>query len=279
MAGEGKEEQQDEPPPRPRQQGVFAMRGIKVMGAALVAALALGAGTASAQSKSSGRKAQEKKAAEIPVCQKKLGTIAVVEPDNNWWQALGLGTPEAVIKLFTMKSGCFGLVDRGKGLASRNIERALADSGELQRGSNIGRRQVKAADYFIVPDLVSKNENSGGGGLAGIAGGLIGGTFGALAGGLSTSSKEATVVLTLVNARTTEQERISEGYFRKKDLKWAAGGGGGWWGGFGGVGGGGYSNTEIGQVITLAYLDAYVKLVNDLGGLPVDPSAAAPKAE
>lgn len=258
------------------------MRTYLKMGWSIAAAVVAitGATGAAADSKSSGRKAQEKSAAEIPVCQKKLGTIAVVEPDTNWWQQLGLGSPEAVIKLFAMKSGCFGLVDRGKGLASRNIERALADSGELQVNSNIGKRQVKAADYFIVPDLVSKNERSGGGGIGAIAGGLLGSrTLGVLAGGLSTSSKEASVVLTLVNARTTEQERIAEGYFRKKDLSWAAGGGGGWWSGFGAVGGGGYANTEIGQVITLAYLDAFKTLVGDLGGLPVDPSAAAPLAQ
>src|SRR3546814_1703361 len=71
-----------------------------------------------------------------------------------------------------MKSGCFGLVDRGKGLANRNIERALADSGELQRGSNIGRAQVKAADYFVVPDIVTQNSNSGGNALGGVLGGL-----------------------------------------------------------------------------------------------------------
>nr|WP_243451884.1 CsgG/HfaB family protein [Sphingosinicella soli] len=242
--------------------------------------MTVASGTASAQSQSSARKAQNKSMQEIPVCQKRLGTISVVEPDTNWWQQLGLGSPEAIIKLFVMKSGCFGLVDRGKGLASRNIERALADSGELQRGSNIGRAQVKAADYFIVPDLVSKNENSGGGGIGAIAGGLLGSrTLGMLAGGLSTKSKEASVMLTLVNSRTTEQERLTEGYFRKKDLSWAAGGGGGWWGGFGGAGGGGYANTEIGQVITLAYLDAYKQLVMQLGGLPVDPSAAAPVAQ
>lgn len=255
------------------------MRNIVRFGVGAVLAM-LAVTPAAAQSQSSGRKAQVKSMQEIPVCQKRLGTIAIVEPDNNWWQALGLGSPEAVLKLFVMKSGCFGLVDRNKGLASRNIERALADSGELQQNSNIGKRQVKAADYFVVPDLVSKNENSGGGGFGGLAGGLLGSrTLGVIAGGLSTSSKEASVVLTLVNARTTEQERIAEGYFRKKDLKWAAGGGGGWWGGFGGGGGGGYANTEIGQVITLAYLEAFKTLVNDLGGLPVDPSAAAPKAE
>jgi len=216
---------------------------------------------------------------EIPICQKRLGTIAVIEPDNNWWQALGLGSPEAVIKMFVMKSGCFGLVDRNKGLQGRNIERALADNGELQGGSNIGRGQVKAADYFIVPDIVSKNSDSGGGNIGGALGGFLGGsTFGAIAGGISIKKKEANVLLTLVNARTTEQERMTEGYYRKTDVGFGAGGGAGWWGGFAALGGGGYANTDIGQVIVLAYLDAYKQLVTQLGGLPIDPSAAAPQA-
>ncbi|MGS1017809.1 CsgG/HfaB family protein [Allosphingosinicella humi] len=245
---------------------------------AAVAALAVAASPAAAFDKSSGRKAQEKAQAQIPVCTKKLGTIAVVEPDNNWWQGLGLGSPEAIIKVFVMKSGCFGLVDRNKGLASRNIERALADSGELQAQSNIGRGQVKAADYFIVPDIVSRNANSGGGGVGAALGGMLGGgLFGAVAGGLSVSKKEANVTLTLVNSRTTEQERLTEGYARKSD--WSFGGGaGGFWGGFAGVGGGGYQNTDIGQVIVLAYLNAYTDLITQLGGLPENPSAAAPVA-
>ena len=243
----------------------------------LAAAVSMIASPALAESKSSGRKAQEKGQAEIPVCTQKLGTIAIVEPDNNWWQALGLGSPEAVIKLFVMKSGCFGLVDRNKGLAGRNIERALADNGELQEGSNIGRGQVKAADYFIVPDIVSKNENSGGGNIGGALGGMLGGsTFGAIAGGISIKKKEANVLLTLVNARTTEQERMTEGYARKTDIGFGGGGGAGWWGGFAAIGGSGYQNTEIGQVIVLAYLDAYKDLVTQLGGLPANPSAAAP---
>jgi len=239
--------------------------------AALMTTSALGAEA------SSGRKAQEKGTAEIPVCGKRLGTAAVVEPDNNWWQSLGLGSPEAIIKVFIMKSGCFGLVDRGKGLASRAVERALADSGELQTNSNIGKRQVKAADYSIVPDLVTKNANSGGNALGGMLGGMLGGTFGAIAGGINVKKKEANVTLTLVNMRTTEMELLTEGYARKSDLSFGAGGGAGWWGGFGAVGGGGYQNTEIGQIIVLAYLDAYKKLVMQLGGQPV--YAAAPPAQ
>lgn len=246
-----------------------------MLAASTVAVLATGLATPAAAE--SARKMQEKKTAELPTCTRKLGTIAVVEPDNNWWQALGLGSPEAIIKMFVMKSGCFGMVDRNKGLSSRNIERALADQGELQQNSNIGRAQVKAADYFIVPDIVTKNNNAGGMNIGGALGGMFGG-WGGVVGGLSVKKKEANVMLTLVNARTTEQERMSEGFAKKQDIGFSGGGWGGGWGGWGGAEAGGYANTDIGQVIVLAYLDAYTRLVRDLGGLPENASAAAPQA-
>ena len=50
----------------------------------------------------------------------------------------------------------------------------MADKGELQRGSNMGAGQVKAADYFLQPDIVSTNKNSGGGGAGAAVGGLLG---------------------------------------------------------------------------------------------------------
>jgi curli biogenesis system outer membrane secretion channel CsgG len=178
-----------------------------------------------------------------------------------------------------MKSGCFGLVDRSKGMASRNMERAMADNGDLQHGSNVGKFQVKSADYFIVPDIVSKNAHSGGGGFGGMMGGMLGGSLGGMIGGaISIKKKEANVLLTLTNARTTEQERIEEGYFRKTDIGFGGGGGLFGGGGFGGAAGGGYQDTDIGQVLVLAYLNAYTKLVTDLGGLPDNASAAAPEA-
>ena len=243
------------------------------------------AGTAPAVAKeatdrSSAKKAQDRGVAEIPVCTKRLGTIAIVEPETKWWSELGVSSPEALIKFFVMKSGCFGLVDRGGGLAARAVERALGDSGELQRGSNIGKRQVKAADYVVVPDIVSRNSNSGGMGVAGALGGFLGGrTVGGLLGGLRISKKEANVTLSLVNVRTTEIESLSEGYYRKSDLSWGAGGGAWWGGGLAAAGGGSYTNSDIGQVIVLAYLDAYKKMVGTLGGLPDNASDAAPKAE
>lgn len=233
-----------------------------------------------ANDRSSAKKAQDKGVAEIPVCTKRLGTIAIMEPETKWWTELGVSSPEALIKFFVMKSGCFGLVDRGGGLAARAVERELADSGELQQGSNIGKRQVKAADYVVVPDIVSRNSNSGGMGVAGALGGFLGGrTIGGLLGGLKISKKEASVTLSLVNVRTTEIETLAEGYYRKSDLSWGGGGGAWWGGGLAAAGGGSYTNSDIGQVIVLAYLDAYKKMVTQLGGLPENASDAAPKAE
>ncbi len=252
-----------------------------ILSALLTGAMMASAAPAAAkEDKSSAKKAQDKNMTEIPVCTRKLGSVAVTEPETKWWSELGLSNPEAVIKFFVQKSGCFSLVDRGGGLAARAVERALADSGELQEGSNIGKRQVKAADYVIVPDIISRNSNSGGSGIAGGLAGALGGRFiGGLVGGLKVSKKEASVSLSVVNVRTTEIAALSEGYYRKSDLSWGAGGGAWWGGGLAGAGGGSYQNSDIGQVIVLAYLDAYKKMVGELGGLPENASAAAPQAQ
>jgi hypothetical protein len=256
----------------------------KIVFALAASAIAMTGSTAMAQDRSSARKQQEKGQQQIPRCSRNLGTVAIVEPDNQWWREMSLGSPEAILRIFVQQSGCFTLVNRGRSLENRAMERALADSGELQRGSNIGRGQVKAADYFLQPDIVTANRNSGGGGVGGVlgsvGGGLFGRGFGAVMGGINVKKGEANVTLSLVNARTTVEEALTEGYARKSDVSWGAGGGGGsFWGTFGGAAGGGYQNTQIGQIIVLAYLDSYTKLVTQMGGLPVNASAAAPQAE
>lgn len=252
----------------------------KLIGGAVALAISTMATPGFAKDESSARKQQSQGTAEIPRCNRNLGTVAIVEPDNQWWRELSLGSPEAIIKIFVQRSGCFSLVNRGRAMESRSMERALADQGELQEGSNLGRGQVKAADYFLQPDIVSTNSNSGGGGVGGFLGNFVGGPIGALAGGISVKKGEANVTLSIVNARTTVEEALTEGYARKSDLSWGAGGGGLFGGGvFGGVAGGGYQDTKIGQIIVLAYLDAYTKLVDQLGGLPDDAAAAAPQAK
>jgi curli biogenesis system outer membrane secretion channel CsgG len=245
--------------------------------AAAIAAAALCSVPAAAQTSntkaSESRKMQTNAMQQIPQCARPIGVLAIVEPETQWWRELNLGSPEAVIKVFVQNSHCFTIVNRGRSMASRAMERAMADQGELQAGSNLGKGQVKAADYFLEPNIVSANKNSGGGGIgaaAGALGGLFGGGgafVGGIVGGINVKKGEANVTLSVVNARTTE-EYVVEGYARKKDISWGAGGGGGWWGGFAAAGATGYQNTEIGQVIVLAYLDAYTKLVGQLGGIP-----------
>jgi curli biogenesis system outer membrane secretion channel CsgG len=242
--------------------------------AAVGAAFAL-ASSLPAQAASIGEKTAEKQA-EIPNCSHKIGTLAVHEPQNRWWEGLGLESPEALLKVFVMKSGCFTLVDRGAGFAMAQQERALASGGALQQGSNVGMGQVKAADYILVPDIVSKNGNASGTNVGGILGGFIGGGVGALVSNINISSKTADVVLTITNVRTSEQQAMEEGHGSKTDVGLGFGGGWGGWGGFGGAGISNYQNTAIGQVVVLAYIEAYTKLVGDLGGLSAQASADAP---
>ena len=236
--------------------------------AALVAASPIAAKQKSAQ------EIRAEKSAEIPVCSKSLGAIAVIEPETNWWTGQQLASPAALIKVFVSKSRCFTLVDRGKGMAAMQAERELASGGELRGRSNIGKGQIKAADYVLIPDLVSQNSDAGGNAIAGVLGGLIGNrTVGALVGGINIKKKSADVVLTVTDVRSSEQVAMVEGSAKKTDLGWGAGGGV-FRGGFAGAGATGYANTEIGQVVTLAYLQAYTDLIAQLGGLPDNASAA-----
>ena len=257
----------------------------KFISGAIAFALIAGGSTAFAADRgSSGRQAQARGTQDIPICSRNLGTLAIVEPDTQWWRDYNLGSPEAILKVFVQRSGCFTMVNRGRSMQSRAMERALADDGELQSGSNLGKRQVRAADYFLEPNIVSANRNSGGGGVGaalGGIGGMFGGfgrTVGAIAGGINVKKGEANVTLSVVNARTTEEMALTEGYARKSDVSFGAGGGVFSGGTFGGAAGGGYQDTAIGQVIVLAYLDAYTKLVTQLGGLPNNASQAAPRA-
>lgn len=230
---------------------------------------------AQAQRKSAQEQRKEQ-VAQIPTCAKPLGSISVIEAEDatNWWTGQQLPAPSKLIKVFVNKSRCFTLVDRGAGMGAAMGERALASSGELRGRSNIGKGQIKAADYVLVPDLIGQNSNAGGNAISGLLGGLVGGNAGAILGGLNFKKKTADVVLTVTDVRSSEQVAMAEGNAKKTDIGWGASGGLFSGSGFGAAGVGGYANTELGQVITLAYLQAYTDIISQLGGLPDNASAA-----
>lgn len=212
----------------------------------------------------------------IPTCQQPIGSVSIINGEGRGWYMYQLGEPSTLIKAFVSRSGCFTMVDRGAGLSALQQELALAQGGNLQAGSNVGGAQVKTADYIIVADIAGADSNSGGsalGGAAGVAGGLIGGgagrAFGGVLGGMRTKRVEAQTVLQVVNTRTTEVAATAEGSASKKDVSF--GGVGGY--GFAGAIGGGYEDTDIGKVVTYAFMDAYRQIVGQLGGIPMEVRA------
>lgn len=248
-------------------------RAIRTFMGATVAASLVMSGPATAQINSKAGKTAEatraQKTAELPVCPRPIGTIALSSPENEnrWWSELGLSSPESLIRVYVQKSKCFRLVNRSaRGMQAMQTERSLAASGETRRGGTIGKGQMVEAEFTMIPDIVTSNNNKGGLNVGGLMGAFVPGIGGALLGGINVKKRSANVVLNVVNNKSSE-EYIVEGQSKKSDLGWG-GGGGLFTGGFLGAGGAsGYDNTEIGQVIALAYLDAYTKLVNDLGGL------------
>nr|WP_223799797.1 CsgG/HfaB family protein [Sphingomonas nostoxanthinifaciens] len=220
----------------------------------------------SAAQPSGAQKAQVAAENDVPHCARKLGTVSVADGDNpSGWTQFSLAPPSKLLKVLIQRSGCFNLVDRGTGLHAAELERNIGGGLGLQRGSNVGVGQIKAADYVLVAEVQAANRNASGSAVGGALGGLVGGRFGALAGGVGSRKMEANTVLSLTNVRTTETVQTEEGYAVKNSLSFGAGGGAGFFGGGIGAVGGGYDNTDIGKIVTMAFIQAYAKMVTDLG--------------
>jgi curli biogenesis system outer membrane secretion channel CsgG len=254
------------------------MKGFRLAAAAGLAVLAVPAAAQIDAGRKGGiEKQRAAKTAELPTCPKPIGTMGISDPENRWWEGLGLGNPEALLRIYAQKSGCFRLVNRSqRGMAAMQTERSLAASGEMRGGGTIGKGQMVQADFTLIPNIVTANRNKGGNRFGGLLGAFVPGVGGALLGGIDVKKRSANVTLEVVNNKSSE-EFVTEGQATKTDVGFGAGGGI-FAGGFLGAGGAsGYADTEIGQVIALAYLDAFNKLVSDLGGL--EAAAGGPQAE
>ncbi|WP_404710093.1 CsgG/HfaB family protein [Sphingomonas sp. MMS24-J13] len=214
---------------------------------------------------SSGQQLQEQTMNDVPHCTRKLGTVSVADGDDpSRWTQYQLAPPSKLLKVLITRSGCFNLVDRGTGLNAAEREREIGSNLGLQRRSNVGQGQIKAADYVLVAEIQGANSNVSGGGVGAAAGALLGGSLGALAGGLRSKKMEANTILSLTNVRTTETIATEDGYAAKKNMAFVAGGGVGFFGGGAAAVGGGYDNTDIGRMVTLSFIQAYSKMVTSL---------------
>lgn len=208
--------------------------------------------------------------ASLQYCDGTLGTLAIHEDRYaSWYPYLnrnGIQSTVPVLRLFAQQSGCFVVVERGRGMQNAKEERQLQASGELRQGSNFGKGQMVSADYTMTPTLIFKDSNTGG--IGGALGGIIGGSLGAAVGG-SMKFKSAQSLMTLVDNRSTVQVAVAEGSSRGMDM-------GGITGLFGsGAGGvlGAYTKTPEGKVIVAAMMDAYNNMVKAVRNY--SPQAAA----
>ena len=214
---------------------------------------------------SSGQQLQQQTMDDVPHCTRKLGTVSVADGDDpNGWTQFSLSPPSKLLKVMIQRSGCFNLVDRGAGLNAAERERAIGGNLGLQRGSNVGQGQIKAADYVLVAEIQGANSNVSGSAVGAVAGGLIGGRLGGLAGGFRSKKVEANTIVSLTNVRTTETIATEDGYAAKNNISFGGGGGVGFLGGAVGAVGGGYDNTDVGRMVTLSFIQAYSKLVTSL---------------
>ncbi len=215
---------------------------------------------------SAGPDGAQGEAKELEKCDKPYGTLAVVEPQDAVISHLlqyGLQSPTGLIRMMVQQSNCFVLVERGRAMGNLMQERQLAESGELRKGSNMGKGQMVTADYVLTPDAVFSSKDSGGvGGLLGGFGGVLGAAAGLVAAGLKFKSAQTTMILS--DSRTSLQIASATGNAEKTD--WGIGG---ILGGGGAVGGlGAYTSTPEGKVIAASYLDNWNNIVKSIRNNP-----------
>ena len=138
-------------------------------------------------------------------------------------------------------------LERGAAMQNMAQERALASSGQLQGGQNVGQGQMVAADFILTPNVVFSDPNAGGvgGGIGGLLGSMGGraAAVGALAGGVK--FKEAQTAMTIADTRSGIQVAAAQGSASQTDINLGAA----VFGRYGGGGLGGYTSTAEGKII------------------------------
>jgi len=200
-------------------------------------------------------------------CDKPMGALAVVEPQDYVSQSLsryGLQSPTGLIRMMVQQSNCFIIVERGIGMQNMMQERALGESGELRKGSNMGGGQMVSADFVLTPAVVFSEDDAGGvgGALGGLFGGTKGRVLGAVAGGVK--FKEAQTSMLVADARSGVQVAAAEGSAKKADLKLGVG----LLGSSAAGAVGGYAKTNEGKLIAASLMDNYNNIVMSVRGNP-----------
>src|SRR5262245_11455927 len=105
------------------------------VGASVLLATLLGPAALIAQDK------DKKDENELQKCERPLGTLAVVEPQDLALTSLrrfNLQSPTSLIRMMAQQSNCFQVVERGVAMQNMMEERDIDKSGQQQSGSQVG---------------------------------------------------------------------------------------------------------------------------------------------
>lgn len=140
-------------------------------------------------------------------CSERVGAVAITEADTNAQALSSAGLPRSMaplVRQLLMQTRCFVVVERGVAFAALENEIKIREQQGLERKSQMA--SLTAADYMIRAEIVFVEQTGGNKGA-------VGAMFGNLLGGIGgeTRSREALVVMSAVDARTSEIAAASFG--------------------------------------------------------------------
>lgn len=133
-------------------------------------------------------------------CSTRIGAAAITEADTNAQALSSAGLPRSMaplVRQLLMQTRCFAVVERGAAFAALENEIRIR---ELQGQDRVHQMAaMTAADYVIRAEIVFAEQTGGSKtGLGAVFGSLIGGL------GTETRTREALIVMSAVDARTSE---------------------------------------------------------------------------
>jgi curli biogenesis system outer membrane secretion channel CsgG len=136
----------------------------------------------------------------IARCTDRVGAVAITEADTNAQALTSAGLPRSMaplVRQLLMQTRCFVVVERGAAFQALENEFKIREQQGQERAQQLAH--LTAADYVIRAEIVFVEQTGG-------SKGAIGAVFGNLLGGIGgeTRSREALVVMSAVDARTSE---------------------------------------------------------------------------
>lgn len=136
----------------------------------------------------------------IARCSDRVGAAAITEADTNAQALSSAGLPRSMaplVRQLLMTTRCFAVVERGAGFAALEHEIRIREQQGQERARQMAA--MTAADYVIRAEIVFVEQTGGSkGALGAVFGNLLGGV------GLETRSREALVVISAIDARSSE---------------------------------------------------------------------------